>query len=382
MRRRTLYITPPRFIRAAFPNPSSMQTLYDSDSLYSGYFDSYAASINPSNAIQSFSTGSSSHYPDQSRHDRGGPSTSFSSTVYPEPPLIHATGLAISENLTSSPNEYYPEDIWGSSLVQGHPQSIALLPPDIIFPAKSYTEPISVEPASSSLPTLADMAIIYSSVGPPSGRQPQSGEEPQVPSSTQDEEVRSERRHPCPMCHKRFDRPSTLKKHMLVHTGEKAFQCETCGRRFGVHSNLNRHRARCILKPVHAAALRGSSQEAQDSTVDVRGRAPAKPKPAAQKRRRRAPSPTVWIPESLKSFNLVSEDLQKVTPVPLPPITPSQYDERDSWDENVGVTPYHPNDWEYRPRLPGPARQLQGLGEKNMRNFDFAGQGGFMIAAY
>ncbi|KAF4623098.1 hypothetical protein D9613_001423 [Agrocybe pediades] len=68
-----------------------------------------------------------------------------------------------------------------------------------------------------------------------------------------------EKRHACTMCHKRFDRPSTLRKashfsrlwHLLVHTGEKAHVCDTCGRRFGVQSNLNRHVKRCILKPVN-----------------------------------------------------------------------------------------------------------------------------------
>lgn len=207
---------------------------YSTNSVYSGYLGPYPASSGTSNAIQCFSIGSSSHYPDQSRHfvDRGGPSSNFSSTLSLQPPLPHATFLAISEIPGSIPSEYCPEDIWTQSPVHGHPLSIAHPPLDNIYSAKSCTEDqSSAEPTSSSLPTLADMAIMYSSLtGPPSGRQPQSGEQPRVPSAAQDEEAKSERRHPCPMCYKRyivfhgrelskltkvhdrFDRPSTLKK--------------------------------------------------------------------------------------------------------------------------------------------------------------------------
>ncbi|KAL7420960.1 hypothetical protein Q5752_003844 [Cryptotrichosporon argae] len=51
------------------------------------------------------------------------------------------------------------------------------------------------------------------------------------------------RRHVCPVCDKRFNRPSSLSTHMSVHTGAKPYQCkrEGCGRRFSVSSNLRRH---------------------------------------------------------------------------------------------------------------------------------------------
>ncbi|KAF9261978.1 hypothetical protein L218DRAFT_973779 [Marasmius fiardii PR-910] len=188
-----------------------------------------------------------------------------------------------------------------------------------------------------------------------------------------------ERRHACSMCHKRFDRPSTLRKHLLVHTGEKAFQCEACGRRFGVASNLNRHVRRCILKPVNTSAAsashgntgtssstdsseRGRSsttspvQEYSDRTTTTTTTATATvgTSPTTQKRRRRAPSPSRWIPASLLNFTL--EASQKTASLPLPPVRPSEWDneERDSFDENIGVAPYHPREWQYKPFLPGP----------------------------
>ncbi|KAJ8088810.1 hypothetical protein PM082_014056 [Marasmius tenuissimus] len=210
--------------------------------------------------------------------------------------------------------------------------------------------------------------------------------------------VPRERRHACSMCHKRFDRPSTLRKHLLVHTGEKAFQCDTCGRRFGVASNLNRHVRRCILKPVNALSVNSSSSpEAEpgrtqsrtsDSPVDFDAPTDKHPRmkqplgvtttatnarsSSMQKRRRRAPSPSRWIPNSLSSFNL--EVAQKTVTIPLPPVSPSEWEERNSYDENVGTSPYHPREWQYKPWLPGPGLVSGlGFGGRGIRGFGMGG---------
>lgn len=157
-----------------------------------------------------------------------------------------------------------------------------------------------------------------------------------------------------------------------------AFACEICGRRFGVPSNLNRHTKKCILKPVNAAYRKAiEANRERDGLPDEEKLYPAdyptdgqskrssraKAKPVvppgttAPKRHRRAPSPVYWIPTSLKGFNLRSEEFHKCTPVPLPPVSPCTYpyEERDSWDENVGAEPYHPREWDKKGRLPGPA---------------------------
>ncbi|KAK6906366.1 hypothetical protein I204_00822 [Kwoniella mangroviensis CBS 8886] len=51
------------------------------------------------------------------------------------------------------------------------------------------------------------------------------------------------RKHFCPVCDKRFNRPSSLNTHMAVHTGAKPYMCSRpdCQRRFSVSSNLRRH---------------------------------------------------------------------------------------------------------------------------------------------
>ncbi|KAJ7160674.1 hypothetical protein C8R43DRAFT_1177092 [Mycena crocata] len=200
-----------------------------------------------------------------------------------------------------------------------------------------------------------------------------------------------EKKHGCTMCHKRFDRPSTLKKHLLVHTGEKAFQCSICERRFGVMSNLNRHIRRCSLREVHTHHGSGASSQAAAAALPEkvasvsprkRGRTPpaadaANPTASAsapRKRRRRPPSPTRWIPPSLRSFIIPSPEVVAAVNVPLAPVSPSRArplytrsgpdavteggplwdEERDSYDENIGRAPYHPSEWEKTHRLPGP----------------------------
>ncbi|KAJ6596185.1 hypothetical protein DFH09DRAFT_905480 [Mycena vulgaris] len=52
-----------------------------------------------------------------------------------------------------------------------------------------------------------------------------------------------DKRHPCPSCGKRFNRPSSLRIHANTHTGATPFRCPHpgCGRAFNVKSNMNRH---------------------------------------------------------------------------------------------------------------------------------------------
>jgi len=192
---------------------------------------------------------------------------------------------------------------------------------------------------------------------------------------------------------------------VVKHSCIPAFVCDTCGRRFGVNSNLNRHVKRCILRnaaqdavdefaesleptmraaqvvdPSSSSMAIASSRQAppesagstkRKTTTSLPLPSPDHPTQSPQpppKRRRRAPSPNHWVPASLLPFNLFSIESNKSTPVPLTPVyayrdpkTNEWIEERDSWDENVGATPYHPCSW--KGRLPGP-----GFGGKDVGN--------------
>ncbi|XP_050003153.1 zinc finger protein 42 homolog isoform X2 [Alexandromys fortis] len=55
--------------------------------------------------------------------------------------------------------------------------------------------------------------------------------------------VHGPRQHVCAECGKAFAESSKLKRHFLVHSGEKPFQCtfEGCGKRFSLDFNLRTH---------------------------------------------------------------------------------------------------------------------------------------------
>ncbi|KAF5392203.1 hypothetical protein D9757_001419 [Collybiopsis confluens] len=323
-----------------------------------------------------------------------------------------ATGLSVSRlpfaAAAALPQGLYPEDTlayqysWNIPSTHGRTPSLpesSPLGPDPSFKTALYPSP------TPKLPTPSEMAILMrpsravsstetSSVPPPLATRALLSPDPLLaglPSPEEEFTLARERKHACSMCHKRFDRPSTLRKHLLVHTGEKAFQCETCGRRFGVASNLNRHVRRCILKPVNTmrsssaisnTAGTGSSSEsntpASSTSLSLTHRIVQPRQPRAQtaasqhKRRRRAPSPSRWIPESLRGYIL--EGLQKTTPIPLPPVKPSVYEERNSWDENVGDAPYHPREWDCKPRLPGPGVHNFLFGGRDVQNIGNVGR--------
>lgn len=66
-----------------------------------------------------------------------------------------------------------------------------------------------------------------------------------------EDEVDPKKKHKCPLCLARFQRPEHVKRHLKSHSTEKPFQCDvpSCGRRFNRKDNLKAH-----LKKIHKKA--------------------------------------------------------------------------------------------------------------------------------
>ncbi len=103
-----------------------------------------------------------------------------------------------------------------------------------------------------------------------------------VPPTTADKQSDSGRRHACPHCAKRFNRPSSLAIHVNTHTGDKRGQCfgrlsphlclltlrrllafrcpfPNCGREFNVNSNMRRHYRKHLTSTTPQAPRQGPS---------------------------------------------------------------------------------------------------------------------------
>ncbi|KAI5949235.1 CAS5 [Candida theae] len=66
--------------------------------------------------------------------------------------------------------------------------------------------------------------------------------------SEKNDKVDPRKKHKCPICNSRFQRPEHVKRHLKSHSSEKPFQCEepNCGKCFNRKDNLKAH-----LKKIH-----------------------------------------------------------------------------------------------------------------------------------
>jgi hypothetical protein len=150
------------------------------------------------------------------------------------------------------------------------------------------------------------------------------------------------------------------------------FTCTWCDYRFGVQSNLNRHRTRCKMRPLspeeqaaaaEVAASAGPSAATAGQSRKGKGAARVPQLPAVveaddsgvpKKRRRRAPPPP-WVPASLANFDLTGAALQPA-PLPLPPVQPYRVRAGDVVALRAGT---HPD--ARRPDMEELVRRIAGL---------------------
>ncbi|XP_063960651.1 zinc finger protein 585A-like [Lytechinus pictus] len=53
-----------------------------------------------------------------------------------------------------------------------------------------------------------------------------------------------EKVHECSYCHKKFFRKAHLQEHVMIHTGERLYLCDKCGKGFSTRGNFRRHTCR------------------------------------------------------------------------------------------------------------------------------------------
>ncbi|KAF8890445.1 hypothetical protein BD779DRAFT_271795 [Infundibulicybe gibba] len=155
------------------------------------------------------------------------------------------------------------------------------------------TQPVRSQPSSNPRPMSTDTAPKHSSrdadmdsfssvisfppagaAPPPTGREQYFSDD--TGNASDDDNLtggNSGKRHICPICMKRFNRPSSLRIHLNTHTGETPFGCPwpNCGRKFNVNSNMRRHHRN------HTSPGMSRSQSSNDNRRRRRGAAPTAP---------------------------------------------------------------------------------------------------------
>jgi len=75
----------------------------------------------------------------------------------------------------------------------------------------------------------------------------------------------------CPLCGKNYARPSTLKTHMRIHSGERPFHCKVCNKSFSQAANLTAHlRVHSGEKPFSCSICRKTFSQSSSVTTHMR----------------------------------------------------------------------------------------------------------------
>ncbi|QRW05141.1 C2H2 zinc finger [Ceratobasidium sp. AG-Ba] len=284
---------------------------------------------------------------------QGVPVPSCESRLVPQPPMntSHDPSTTVSYNRFSCDRDS---------------QAVSPLPPYLcssrfaqVSPSPPVIDPTCPVKSSRSISPTPSASSESSSFGAMSSRSPL-GSARRIPGSRRGLYSKG-KKHTCRVCKKDFVRPSSLKTHMNTHTGERPYYCPviSCGRRFSVSSNLNRH---VRIHGLNTGLPRGPRKKANNPS----GERESIPD-------RRHPSAETWVPESLRGMRnakllshrppfRILENTVNLT-IPLPPVRPhghpgeENFEERDSFyrtDSAQGLLPYHPDSWKVRSILPGP----------------------------
>jgi uncharacterized C2H2 Zn-finger protein len=84
---------------------------------------------------------------------------------------------------------------------------------------------------------------------------------------TDEDLIDPKKKHACPICDSRFQRPEHVKRHMKSHSSEKPFECDQpdCGKRFNRKDNLKAH-----LKKIHGIQFERIREKGQQTPKQSR----------------------------------------------------------------------------------------------------------------
>ena len=136
-----------------------------------------------------------------------------------------------NEENADQPASQAPELPQASQNPQGQDENNIL--PNFMVGAAGFLNPLSHMSAMSSLPAMVDSL-------PPMV-------DPALLARSMIENfspVLFRGHHLCPFCHKSFAAPNQVRRHLVVHTGEKNHECSICGARFGQKATAKTHRKR------------------------------------------------------------------------------------------------------------------------------------------